>query len=206
MDRCSGRRGLQAARQMRPMRGFAYLWVLLLVALMGLGLAAAVQVDATLARRDKERELLSVGRQFRTAIQRYHSARVGGKQEYPASLDDLLRDNRVPGMVRHLRKLFTDPVTGQAEWGLVRVAGRVVGVHSLSDQVPIKQDGFEPEDASFAGKQAYREWVFTYPADLLLRGDAALAPAAPASAASAAAPSASLPTPSPLSPPLFPPS
>jgi hypothetical protein len=67
---------------------------------------------------------------------------------------------------------------------LVRVAGRIVGVHSLSSGVPIKQDGFEAEDAGLRGKQAYSEWAFTYPADLLLRAEASQPPAAAASAAS----------------------
>lgn len=168
-------------------RGFAYLWVLLLVAFMGISLTAIVQVDATLAQRDKERELLAIGRQFRQALGRYHAIKAqGGRQEYPQSLDDLLRDPRAPGTVRHLRRVFVDPMTGKPEWGLVRVAGRIVGVYSLSSGVPIKQDGFEAEDAGLRGKQAYSDWAFTYPADLIVREGAAVAPAAPASAASAA--------------------
>ena len=168
-------------------RGFAYLWVLLLVAFMGISLTGIVQMDATLAQRDKERELLTIGRQFRQALGRYHAIKAqGGRQEYPQSLDDLLRDPRAPGTVRHLRRIFVDPMTGKPEWGLVRVAGRIVGVHSLSSGVPIKQDGFEAEDVGLRGKQAYSEWAFTYPADLLLRGEAPQPPAAAASAAPAA--------------------
>jgi len=170
-------------------QGFAYLWVLLLVAFMGISLTAIVQVDATLAQRDKERELLSIGRQFRQALGRYHAIKAqGGRQEYPQSLDDLLRDPRAPGTVRHLRRIFVDPMNGKPEWGLVRVAGRIVGVHSLSSGVPIKQDGFEAEDAGFRGKQAYSDWAFTYPADLLLRAAAPQPPAAAASASAASGP------------------
>ncbi|MFC5473798.1 type II secretion system protein [Paraherbaspirillum soli] len=161
---------------MKPFKtdgGFAYLWVLLLVAIMGLGLTVGVDIYTTSVTRDKEAELLAIGRQFRVAIGRYYETQLGsgGKREYPASLEDLLRDNRSPGLKRHLRQVFVDPMTGSAEWGLVRVAGRIVGVHSLSAKMPIKQDHFEADDMSFRGKEKYSDWVFTYPSDLLLRTD-----------------------------------
>lgn len=152
------------------MGGFAYLWTLLLVAFMGIGLTVAAEVYTTAARRSQERALLNVGHQFRRAIERYYeSALVAGQHQYPTSLDDLLRDNRVPGIQRHLRQVFVDPVTGKPEWGLVRVGGRIVGIHSLSEDTPVKIDNFDAEDMSFRGKKKYSEWVFTYPADLLLR-------------------------------------
>ena len=153
--------------------GFTYLWVLLLTALMGVGLTVAAEIDSTAGRRDREKELMAIGRQFQTAIGRYYEIDAGGgRKEYPASLDDLLQDKRVPGIRRHLRKVFVDPMTGKSDWGLVIVAGRIAGVHSLSEAVPIKQDAFPPEFAGLRGKQKYSEWQFVYPYDL--------APAAPA--------------------------
>ena len=59
-------------------------------------------------------------------------------------------------------------VTGQAEWGLLRQDGRIVGIHSLSPIRPIKQDNFLDEDASLRRKQRYADWHFTYPHDLVL--------------------------------------
>lgn len=162
-----------AVGHLRREAGFTYLWVLFLVAFMGLGLTVAVAIDSTAVQREREKELLSIGRQFRVAIGRYYEIQLsGGKREYPASLDDLLQDNRVPGIRRHLRHVFVDPMTGKAEWGLVRVGGRIVGVHSLSDKVPIKQDGFEAEDMNLRGKQKYAEWAFVYPFDLMLKIEA----------------------------------
>jgi len=147
--------------------GFTYLWVLLLTAFMGVGLTVAAEIDSTATQRDREKELIAIGRQFQTAIGRYYEIDAGGgKKEYPASLDDLLQDKRVPGIRRHLRKVFVDPMTGKAEWGLVLVAGRIAGVHSLSDKTPIKQDAFAPEFAGLRGKQKYSEWQFVYPYDL----------------------------------------
>jgi len=176
-------RSERGARQ----RGFTFLWVLLLVALLGVGLTVVAQMESMTSQRQKERELLSIGRQYREAIGRYYESQFPGRgHEYPRSLDDLLKDGRMPGVKRHLRKIFTDPATGKAEWGLVLVAGRVAGIHSLSDAKPIKQAGFEAEDMSFADKKTLSQWVFTYPADLLLRPDmAALSASAPGLVASA---------------------
>jgi hypothetical protein len=154
-------------------QGFTYLWMLLLVALMGLGLTVAAEVDSIAAQRDKERELLAIGRQFRVAIGCYYETQlVAGKREYPASLEDLLNDKRFPGVKRHLRKVFIDPMTGKAEWGLKRLAGRIVGVYSLSQVTPIKQSGFNPEDMGLNNKKAMSDWVFTYPPDLFMQLDA----------------------------------
>jgi hypothetical protein len=80
-------------------------------------------------------------------------------------LEDLLSDHRGLVEKRHLRKVFVDPMSVKAEWGLVRGAGRIIGVYSLSDRKPIKQDGFEPEDAAFRNASQYRDWVFAYSAD-----------------------------------------
>jgi hypothetical protein len=157
MARCS------KARRRRNEAGFSFLWTLLLVAFLALGVTVGVEVDSTLAQRERERELLSIGRQFRTAIGRYYETTLtAGRREFPATLDDLLQDNRAPGIKRHLRKVFVDPMTGKPEWGLVRVGGRIVGVHSLSNKVPIKQDGFDLEDMSFRGKPEVSGWVFAY--------------------------------------------
>lgn len=153
--------------------GFTYLWVLFLVAFMGLGLSIASAISVTVIQRDRERALIAIGHQFRIAIGRYaESGALGDQRDYPASLDDLLKDNRTPGVTRHLRKVFIDPMTRKAEWGLLRINGRIVGVHSLSDAQPIKQTGFETIDMSFSNRQKYSDWVFSYPADLMTQIEA----------------------------------
>lgn len=150
--------------------GFTYLWVLLTVALMGLGLASAVEVASTAVQRDKERQLISIGREFRAAIRRYYDAQIeAGRHMYPKTLEDLLKDPRVPGVRRHLRKIYVDPMTGRAEWGLLQVDGRIVGVYSLSTRAAIKQQGFDPDESAFVGKKTLDDWVFAFPADLLQR-------------------------------------
>jgi len=149
--------------------GFSYIWTLLLIAGLSFSTALSVEIAATAVQRDKEKELLAIGRQFRTAFARYQeSSPIKGNPEYPESLEQLLHDDRLPGTRRHLRKIFVDPMTGKAQWGTIRIGGRIMGIHSLSEQTPIKQDGFEADSAQFRDKQRYTEWVFTYPPETLL--------------------------------------
>jgi type II secretory pathway pseudopilin PulG len=148
--------------------GFSYLWTLMVVAMLGLGMSIAAELYAVSAQREREKELLFVGHQFRAALRSYYQSQMrAGRKEYPASLEELLKDSRFPGIRRHLRRIYRDPVGGGTEWGLVRVGGRIVGVHSLSQQQPLKQDNFDLEDAAFASREHYSDWVFTYPANAL---------------------------------------
>lgn len=146
---------------MRRLRGFTYIGLLVVVVLIGIGLAAAGQVWSTTAKRERERDLLFVGGQFRQAIGSYFEASPGVKQ-YPRKLEELLQDQRFPVVKRHLRKIYLDPITGSRDWGLVMVGDRIVGVHSRSDDKPLKIANFPPEDSSFAGSAAYSDWQFVY--------------------------------------------
>jgi type II secretory pathway pseudopilin PulG len=133
------------------------------VALTGITLAAAGQVWRTEARREKEKELMFVGDQFRQAIGSYYESSPEIPKRYPDSLEKLLLDNRFPTVKRHLRKIFLDPMTGSGEWGLIRQPGiGIVGVYSLSTQAPLKKTNFHARDASFKGAESYRDWKFIY--------------------------------------------
>lgn len=141
--------------------GFTYLWVLMTVAFAGIGLSLAAQVHTTAIHRDQEAALLAIGRQFQQALRSYaNAAAVDGPSRYPQNLGDLLEDRRGPVVRRHLRQVFVDPVTGQAQWGEVRVGGRLVGLHSLSDAAAIKRDHFDPDMQHLTGKDHLKEWVF----------------------------------------------
>ena len=141
-------------------KGFTYITVLFLVAIMGVGLALVGHVWETSAKREREADLLQTGNEYRKAIERYY---LSGPRQYPRALDDLVRDPRQPGMVRHLRKLYVDPVTGKNEWGMVRGAdGGIAGVYSLSEEMPLKSGGFAVRDAAFEGKTKYSDWQFVY--------------------------------------------
>jgi len=178
------------ACERRRQRGFSYLWMLLVVALLGLGLTRAAEVDATLVRRDKEMQLRAIGREFRDALAHYHAASAPGGPQYPTALDQLLRDDRSPGLVRHLRRLYADPMTGKPDWVAVTVDGRIVGVHSASDGRPLKQADFDADELGFETREHYSDWVFGAAADL---------PASAASAADGAPPFAPGPASAPAS-------
>lgn len=144
-------------------QGLTYLALIFAVAILSLASAAASELWSTAQRRDKERELLIVGNQFRQAIGRYYEASPGGAKQYPHSLGDLLKDNRHLVAHRHLRKIYPDPITSKAEWGLVQApTGGIMGVHSLSEQTPLKSANFEPKDKEFEEKEKYSEWEFVY--------------------------------------------
>lgn len=136
-------------------QGFTYLGLMLFLVIVGIGLAGAGQVWHLEAQRENERQLLFVGEQFRLAIGSYYEYAAASPKQYPSSLEQLLRDNRSPVTRHHLRKIYLDPMTGKAEWGLVRQKGRIVGIFSLSSQQPIMM--------RLAKKAAhYSDWQFTY--------------------------------------------
>lgn len=160
-------------------RGFGYLLVLFAVAALGLGLAGAGQVWHTVAQREKEAQLLFVGNQFRLAFASYYEHAPDGVKTFPLQLPDLVEDRRRPSPVHHLRRLYRDPITGSDQWGLIRAGGRIVGVHSLSVDAPLRSGGFAKRDARLEGATRYDEWVFGYDA-----------PTAPATTATGAVPGA----------------
>jgi type II secretory pathway pseudopilin PulG len=142
-------------------KGFTYLTVLFVLAMMSGGLALIGEVWHTSNVREKEADLLHIGNEYRKAIQRYYLYQ--NRRQYPKSLADLVKDSREPGTLRHLRRVYPDPITGSEEWGLVKSAdGGIAGVHSLSEAAPLKTGGFAVRDASFEGKSKYAEWQFIY--------------------------------------------
>lgn len=140
--------------------GFTYLGILFAVVLMGLVLAGTGEVWYMGQRRDKEVQLMFVGSQFSQAIRSYYDRSPGAK-EYPRRLEDLIRDNRFPFVVRHLRRLYLDPVTNSPDWGLVKAGDRIVGVYSQAPGQPLKQHGFPIAYQHFEGQESYKGWVFS---------------------------------------------
>jgi hypothetical protein len=126
------------------------------------GLAIVGEVWETAARREKEAELLFIGNQYRRAIGLFYESTPGVVKRYPRELADLIEDPRQPGMQRHIRKLYPDPITGK-EWVIIRGAdGGVQGVQSASEAAPLKIAGFRVRDASFEGAGKYADWKFIH--------------------------------------------
>jgi len=137
--------------------GFTYIGLLLLVALMGVGLAVIGQSWYANVQREKEADLLFIGEQFKRAIKLYYDGTPGGDKRLPKTLEDLVRDTRYPVVRRYLRKIYTDPMRGKAEWGLVSLKDGIVGVYSLSnDVVPFKMRSTTAK----ASNKGYSDWKF----------------------------------------------
>jgi len=145
--------------------GFSLLALLFLVAGLGVAMAALGTMWHTAAQREKERDLLFVGNQYRQAIEAFwrKPLPVGAVRRLPKNFDELLLDARFPTTVRHLRRLYRDPMTGETEWGLVKDPdGGIYGVYSRSADKPFKGAGFPVVYAHFEEAQSYRDWTFSF--------------------------------------------
>lgn len=141
-------------------QGFTYLGLLFAVVIMGLMLTVVARVWRTTVQREREAQLLWVGHAYRMAISSYFA--LGHR--YPATLQDLVTDERFPVPKHHLRRLYPDPLTGRADWTLVLTPTQsgIQGVASSSQEAPIKRDGFQLIDAAFKDSECYCLWKFVY--------------------------------------------
>jgi hypothetical protein len=72
-----------------------------------------------------------------------------------------------------LRRAYRDPLTGQAQWGIVPGPdGAIAGVHSLSQARPVKQVRFPRGLEDFEARERYSEWRFVYVPQASPVGDA----------------------------------
>lgn len=144
-------------------RGFTYLIVLFIVAGLGLFVGQAGVVWQQVAQREKEEDLLAIGAEIARAIGSYQ--RASADNSLPRKLEDLLDDRRSGVMVRHLRRIYRDPFTGQKKWGLEAPGGLIAGVYSLAPGAPIRRKNLPPELSEKAQDATrYAEWVF-HPTD-----------------------------------------
>jgi len=153
------RAGIRRGRQ----AGFTYLGLIIFVTIIGLVGAATLKIGALLQRAAAEEELLDIGAAFSAALDSYAAATPQGASPYPPSLKELLKDPRVPGVRRHLRKIFVDPLTGKAEWGVVYLGDGttgVVAVHSLSTARPLKVANFDSRFAGLDNADTISAWRF----------------------------------------------
>jgi type II secretory pathway pseudopilin PulG len=183
-------------------RGVTFLALLLAVALTSGALAAGAAIWSRGQQREREKQLLWAGDQIRRAIVAYSQITVDGVSRYPTSLADLLLDPRSVVPRRYLRRIYDDPMTRSTDWGLIHdPAGRLVGVYTRSNGVPIKRAGFDAPYVRFETASTYADWRFSAlfnPADADARRKPAASvaiedrrTAAPASPASAPAPAPS---------------
>jgi len=128
--------------------GFAYYGLLFSVTAAALAAASGSHLLGNAMRREKEAELLACGDAIRRGIESYHAKNAAGTDPWPARLDWLIRDPHQPTVQRYLRRVCVDPMQehgpeGYAKLGgwemILDVNGKVVGVHSGSQRVPLKR-------------------------------------------------------------------
>lgn len=140
--------------------GLTYIGLLFAVAIAGIAMAGTGVLWQLESRREKEKELLFIGEEYRRAINSYYDKSPGGDKQHPEKIEDLLLDKRFPMPVRHLRRHYRDPMTADGEWELIRQQGRIIGIASKSVDKPIKIAGFTAEQEGFEGAERYSEWRF----------------------------------------------
>jgi type II secretory pathway pseudopilin PulG len=150
--------------ELRTSTGFTYIALLAAIVIIGISLGSATKYWYNISIRDKEQELLFRGEQYRQAIERYFYA-IPATNQYPGSIDDLLKDSRTLAGKRYLRQKFKDPITGEDFVEIWDQNKRIIGVCSSSEKEPIKQTNFPTTSRiylDFEGKKKYNDWKFTF--------------------------------------------
>jgi type II secretory pathway pseudopilin PulG len=154
-------------RNAKRSSGFTYIGLLVAVAVIGIMLSASGTVWSFASRREKEVELLFIGHQIRDAIARYYA--VNGPR-YPRELQDLVNDDHGAEPRHFLRKIYRDPMTGAADWQIIRAAdGGIMGVASNSNDKTIKRGNFDLVDSGFNDMERYSDWQFLFDPRLVRR-------------------------------------
>ncbi|MBE9487066.1 MAG: type II secretion system protein [Chloroflexi bacterium] len=150
-------------KYLQTKNGAALMSVLIAVTILGLLSGIAGATWKTIVQRAKEQELLWRGDQYRRAIESYYlTSRAGARAVLPSALKNLTKDPRSVATVRHLRKLYPDPITGK-DWVLIKdPVGRIQGVKSSSELEPFKKNNFSEKNKNFSDKTRYNEWQFIF--------------------------------------------
>lgn len=169
----------------RVQQGYTYVAVMILLAVLSLASALTLEVAQTSAQRSGEAELIAIGKEFERAFASYYRQSPNGTRRYPERLEDLVRDPRLPGVKRHLRKVYPDPMGGQEAWGTVPApGGGIMAVYSKAPGQPFREDlllaiappqlpaAASAPDAPASQAMSYAEWRFGYDpaAELRSRG------------------------------------
>lgn len=164
------------ARWLRRVRvssgGFTYIAALMIIVIMGIMLGVAGETWRTRMKRERETELLFRGLEYQRAIRRWHQydltegkpLKTTVRPRRPLNqLEDLLKDPGSLGKERYLRRLYSDPFTGD-EFQVVRNPHQgIIGVYVAGEDEPFKQGNFDEELEQLDQKKKYKEWVFGLP-------------------------------------------
>ena len=136
-----------------------------MVVIMGIMLGAVGQSMRVIMQRDKEKELIFRGLQYRDAIERWSRKGVPLK-DLKDLVEPAVSSNIDRSKDRLLRKLYKDPMTADGKWKTLPnppdpIQG-IYGVASTSNEEPFKQGNFPEIIKGFEGKKKYSEWEFIY--------------------------------------------
>lgn len=142
--------------------GFTYMGLMMIIAISGIAMAGVGIVWQQDMQREREKELLFIGEEYRKAFGSYYENSPNGVKQFPTTLQDLLEDNRGPTIKHHIRKLYSDPLMRDKDWDLITLESRIFGIHSKSRLVPIKKTGFASYYDAFSEAASYNDWRFFY--------------------------------------------
>ena len=100
--------GTNRATKKRGEEGYVLVAVIFLLAVLVITMAVAVPKVKEEIQRDREVETMHRGKQYARAIKLYYKK----FSAYPPNMDALVMTNNI----RFLRKKYTDPMTGKADW------------------------------------------------------------------------------------------
>lgn len=149
---------------LKSVTGFTYIAALVMVVVMGIMLGAAGQSIRVIMKREREKELIFRGLQYRDAIERWSKKGVPLK-DLKDLVEPTVSTNVNASKDRLMRKLYKDPITG-GDWKTLPsppdpIQG-IWGVASTSSEEPLKQANFPEVLKNFEGKKKYSEWEFVY--------------------------------------------
>jgi type II secretory pathway pseudopilin PulG len=131
------------------------------VLVLSLGATAAGTSALQQQRRERERALLRIGSLYAKALADYKKRSPGTLAATPKRVEELLSDTRFVGTLRHLRKLYDDPLRPGEPWELIRdLDGYVIGVHSQSNAEPLAESPTAPGLRVESGGRRYSDWKF----------------------------------------------
>lgn len=111
-------------------RGFSFLELMLSMVILGILASAMIPTTKAIVKRRKETELRHALMEVRLAIDRYKKMAEEGEINvpdvtqlgYPADFQELISGAALKKHsgknIRFLRRIPTDPMTGEAEWGM----------------------------------------------------------------------------------------
>lgn len=129
-------------------QGMTYLFVMILVVIMGISLMGMTQQWSVIMKRDREAELAFRGTRIKEAIERfvadYEIQKATRPNRWPRTLEELTQ--KTPK--RYLQAAYLDPITGE-KFELIKQNDELHGVRSTSTDVPYNR-------SQFKGAQTYR--------------------------------------------------